>query len=333
MDTIVINITEVVEQISANVSETSTEVTREIKEATGFEGPQGPQGPAGPQGPQGPAGLAGADGAPGQDGAQGPRGEVGPQGPAGPAGINAWGSITGAITNQSDLAAALAGKTNIPTRKTPLVLETDCYSPNASSLAPFFGVAQSSGIITQINGEIEHPGIISLRDSTTANGGYRITTDPLSLLIAGGEKLVVTFQVRNARSGIRIHIGFFDSTTNADPTDCICLVGTANGSAVTLTPRARANNTAQDVTAFTPALNTWYTAVFEVNANASAASIIIYNDAGTAVFTSETLTNLPTAAGRHTAGGIAAFESSTDAAADIVWLDYLRLEINRTLVR
>ena len=86
---------------------------------TGPMGPQGPTGPTGPQGdvgPQGPIGLtgpqgpAGADGADGADGATGPAGPTGPEGPQGPAGVNTWGSLTGTLSDQSDLQTALNNK-------------------------------------------------------------------------------------------------------------------------------------------------------------------------------------------------------------------------------
>jgi hypothetical protein len=225
-------------------------------------------------------------------------------------------------------------KADNPTRKTALTLETDCYGNTAgTSFAPFLGAAQSSGAVAVVASEVNHPGIVALRDSTTANGGYRIITDISSILIGGGERHVSTWQIRNARAGIRIHIGFFDILTSGDPTDCVCLVGTADGTTITLTPRARANNTAQNLTAFTPDLNTWYTSDITINSDATEATIRIFTDDGTEVFTSGTLTNIPTAAGRQTGAGVSAFESSTDAAADILWLDYMRLEINRTLVR
>lgn len=299
----------------------------------GIQGIQGIQGEIGPQGPQGEQGIQGIQV---DVGPQGPQGDVGPQGPqgiqgeageAGPAGATTIAGIDG-------LQAALDGKANSPTRSTALILETDCYGNTAgTSFAPFLGAAQSSGAAIIVASEVNHPGIIALRDSTTANGGYRIMTDVASILIGGGERHVATWQIRSARAGIRIHIGFFDITTNGDPTDCVCLVGTANGTVATLTPRARANNTAQNLTAFTPTLNTWYTSDIVINSAATEAIIMVYNDLGTVVFTSGALTNIPTAAGRQTGAGISAFENTTDAAADIMYVDYIRLEINRTLVR
>lgn len=333
----------------------------------GLTGPAGPkgdtgaQGEPGPTGPQGPQGIQGIQGPAGPTGPDGPTGDTGPQGPAGvgvpiggttgqvlaktsnadyatgwtnAGGGAAWGSIAGTLSAQIDLQTALDGKMDNPTRKTALIAEQEFYVANASAFGQgLIGAAQSSGAIATVASTPDHPGVVALRDSTTSNGGYRVMTDIGALRIAGGEKCVCTFQIRSVRAGIRGHIGFFDSTTNADPTDCACLIITANGTVPTITARTRANNTATNsASPYEAALNTWYTIVIEVNANATACSFQLFNDAGTLLW-SDSLGNIPTAAGRETGAGISAFESSTDAAADILHVDYLRIEINRTLTR
>ena len=106
-------------------------------------GPEGPQGPTGPQGIQGPKGDKGDIGPQGATGERGPQGLRGIQGPVGPRGekgepglttsieVNgqtydvdaagkitlpdypadvAWGNITGALSSQTDLQAALDAK-------------------------------------------------------------------------------------------------------------------------------------------------------------------------------------------------------------------------------
>lgn len=84
---------------------------------TGATGSTGPTGPAGPTGPTGSTGPAGPTGPQGPTGDQGPTGAVGPTGPTGvtgptgPTGATgsgaAWGDITGTLTDQIDLTAAL----------------------------------------------------------------------------------------------------------------------------------------------------------------------------------------------------------------------------------
>lgn len=111
----------------------------------GTQGPKGDAGDAGPQGligPQGTQGAQGIQGEPGPQGATGLQGDTGPAGPIGPDGRSitstaldasshliitysdtttadagiiagtaaAWGAIGGALADQADLTAALAGK-------------------------------------------------------------------------------------------------------------------------------------------------------------------------------------------------------------------------------
>jgi hypothetical protein len=64
------------------------------------------------KGPAGAAGVAGASGPAGSTGPQGPVGPTGPVGPQGPAGPSVWGGITGSLSTQADLQAALDQKLN-----------------------------------------------------------------------------------------------------------------------------------------------------------------------------------------------------------------------------
>ena len=243
------------------------------------------------------------------------------------------GTHTHAISDITNLQTELDGKANVLSRDTALVLETDFYNVTSPFSQGLTGTAVSSGTVTAIAAVPNHPGIVALRDSTTANGGYRVMTDVTAFRIAGGEKFVCSFQVRSARATTTSYMGFFDSTTNVAPTDAACFVITANGSTITMRGRTRANNTATDtVITFNPSINTWYTAIIEVNSNASSVNFSIFNESGTNVY-SQDLANLPTAAGRETGAGVAAYESTTDAASDILYLDYLRIELNRTLTR
>jgi hypothetical protein len=72
--------------------------------ATGADGPAGPPGPPGERGPEGPQGWAST--------VPGPQGIPGPDGPEGPPGASgvAWGAVTGTLSAQTDLQAALTGK-------------------------------------------------------------------------------------------------------------------------------------------------------------------------------------------------------------------------------
>lgn len=107
---------------------TSTSVGSGEPGPPGPQGPQGPKGDTGAQGPQGPEGIQGIQGTPGSQGIQGstgatgstgpqgltgdagPAGPEGPQGPPGSGGSVAWGGLTGTLSSQTDLQAALDAK-------------------------------------------------------------------------------------------------------------------------------------------------------------------------------------------------------------------------------
>jgi len=172
--------------------------------AQGIPGPQGEPGTPGAQGipgPQGEPGTPGAQGIPGPQGDPGTPGAQGIPGPEGPPGATTIEGITG-------LPEALASKADLPTRKTALIIETDFYNSTTPFSQGLIGTAISSGGIAEKTGLIDHPGIIALRDSTTANGGYRISTAVTAFRLAGGEKMVTTWRILSARTTMQFRIGF-----------------------------------------------------------------------------------------------------------------------------
>lgn len=299
-----------------------------VKGVDYFDGAKGDKGDTGEQGPQG---IQGIQGLKGDTGDQGPQGETGPAGPAA-----AWGNITGTLSSQTDLQAALNNKADILSRKSCFIIESDFFSTNVSAACPgLLGAALSSGTVGAVSGSANHPGVIYLRDSTTANGGYRFMTEVTSFLIAGGEKSIFTFQARGVRSTASFRLGWQDSTAiQTAPTDGIWLEGVGNGTNVILTGKCK-NNAGPTNTASTYTLssNTWVTAVIDVNSDASQVSFYLYNDSGTLLWSDTVSANIPKASGRETGFGVIVGETTTDAAAHIIHLDYLRMEINRTLTR
>jgi hypothetical protein len=170
-----------------------------------------------------------------------------------------------------------------------------------------------------------------MRDSTTANGGYRILTAITAFRLAGGEKVVCTFQRNTARTTVQFRIGFQDSTTFAAPTDGAYI--NFDGLTGNIDGRTR-NNNAQSITGTSYALpnSTWVTGIIEV-ISTSRVDFQLFSGSGTLLWSDSLTTNIPSGAGRETGCGVLATESSTNAAAEIVRLDYLRIEVNRLLVR
>jgi ribosomal protein L35AE/L33A len=116
-------------------------------------------------------GIQGIKGDKGDTGAQGPQGEVGPQGPqgeqgpAGTDGASTWGSITGTLSNQTDLQTALDGKFDDPTGT------TDQYIRGDGSLATFPTIStESTALITTVFNE---SGVTITKGSVVyINGGH-----------------------------------------------------------------------------------------------------------------------------------------------------------------
>jgi len=231
-------------------------------------------------------------------------------------------------------ANALTEKADKQSRLQMLVMETDFFNTTSPFSQGLTGTAVSSGTIVQVAAEPNHPGVIELRDSTTAGGGYRIMTDGGAFRLGGGEKFVCTFQMRGVRSTAVCRIGFQDSASATAPFDGVYFNIVGNGTTLTATGSCRNNNTeTATASTFAPANNTWYTCVIELNSNATLATFTIFNESGTQQFNDTVATNIPTASGRETGAGVYIGESTTDAVAGIIRLDYMRIECSRTLVR
>lgn len=246
-----------------------------------------------------------------------------------------WRDDGGAVRSLNlNIGSVVDGKADAPSRSQMLVLETDFFNVTSPFSQGLTGAAVSSGTIVQVAAEPNHPGVVELRDSTTANGGYRIMTDVLAFRIAGGEKFVCVFQIRGARATAVCRLGFQDSTSATAPVDGIYLDFVGNGTVITTTGRARSNNVQSNTaTTHSTALNTWYACIIEVNPDATLVTFSIYNEAGVLQWSDTVNANIPTASGRETGVGVYVGESSTDAAAGIIRLDYMRVESGKVLVR
>jgi hypothetical protein len=235
------------------------------------------------------------------------------------------------ISDVTGLTDALAGKANFPTRFEALTVETDFWNVTTPFAQGLAGAAIVSGSIIVIEGEPNHPGIVALRDSTSANGGYRIMTEIAAIRLAGGERNVTVFKRRTTKTTAQFRMGFHDSTTSVDPVDGAYFQYV--GSTGVLEARTRNNNTQTIAgTTYTLANDTWHTAVVEIVTTTSAV-FTIFDESGTQVYQQTITTNIPSTAGRAVGCGVIATESTNDAAAELIQLDYLRFEINRTLVR
>ena len=218
------------------------------------------------------------------------------------------------------------------------VIESDFYTADAYAVQGITGAALSSGTVAAGTTTSEHMGVISISDSTSANGGYKYLTDLTSFLLKGGEKAEFVFSLGAgaARTTAHVRLGFQDGATiDATVADGVWLDIVGDETKATISGEANDNTgVATTDTTLTAELATWYRATIELNADATEASFAVRTCAdGLQVWGNTVTTKIPTGAGRFCGFGIIAGETTTDAAAVILNLDYANMSIGRTLVR
>jgi len=219
-----------------------------------------------------------------------------------------------------------------PTQTTRVFSEF--YDPSTNAIPGFLGAAISSGTVGAVATTANHPGVIYMRDSTTAAGGYRYGCTGTQL-IGGGETFEVVFQPVGVRTTQGAKIGWADTTAaNTLPVDGIWFNISGTGAAITLRGATSSNSVRSYTgTTYTPTTATWYRGTIGVNTAGTLVTYTIYNEAGASQWTDTVAANIPTGAGRDTSPCINVAESTTDAAANILVLDYVNWGSTRTLVR
>jgi hypothetical protein len=209
--------------------------------------------------------------------------------------------------------------------------ETEFLAPSGvTSYDPWVLAAVNSGVLDRQIGLADHPGIISLESSATANSGYAVETYDNAFLLAGGEFTEAVFKSVN-QTNVVVRIGFMDSFTNTAVQDgaYINIAGTTlNG----MTRNAAAASTTG--TSYTIVDETWYRARVVLNDDATLVTFFLFDGATGALLWSDTLdTNIPTAAARETGHGVTAYYTPASGTRVLVWLDYLNLFCTRPLTR
>lgn len=221
---------------------------------------------------------------------------------------------------------------------TSVIAVSDFFDPSTQAVPGFLGAAISSGTVGAVATTARHPGAIYLRDSTTANGGYRFGCAGTQL-IGGGETFDVVFQSVGTRITQHNRLGWADSTAGATMAKDGVFFNITNRSGVAggklnISGVTAANN-ARTATAseYPLTASTWYRGTIAVSPTASYVNFTLYNEDGVQLWTDSVLTNIPTGAGRDTSPCIIAAETTTDAAANILIIDYARWAINRSIMR
>lgn len=190
--------------------------------------------------------------------------------------------------------------------------------------------ALSSGTAASSTGDNNHIGVFTMSDSTTANGGYICRTDATIQYFGGGETFRYRFKPNTNVLNTTIIMGFGDSTTAAEPTDG-CYLYSFN-----LVVYGRCKNNAGPTstsTSYTMTAGTWYTAIGRMNSAATSMNFSIYNDAGNLLWTNTVSANIPSTSARVFGYEHYAFQSTTSAAAILVYWDSREYWIDRRLTR
>jgi hypothetical protein len=229
--------------------------------------------------------------------------------------------------------AFLSRATPLPSRLvfTPVVSDFISSTISGNGLV---ATAIGSGSIAAGTSSARHPGVVTISDSTTANGGGRIDTESTAFLLAGGERIAFAFQYNSIKAGATAQLGFRDNTAVGTPTDGAWLNIARVASDTILSGQTNDNTgVATTATTFTMTVDTWYRGIVTVLDGATGVLFELFSEDGVPLWSDSLATKIPTGAGRFTGAGVIATESSTDAAAVLLTLDYLELRINRTLFR
>lgn len=192
----------------------------------------------------------------------------------------------------------------------------------------------SSGTQGAIAGNANHPGILRLSSSTTANSGailstYGTTTgNAIQFLIGGGE--YSSFILRpQTLTNTTIRAGHIDTGSSGDATDGVyfeIVAGEVVGKCSSNSARTSTSTLA------TLSTNTWYRLMYAVNYNATSVWFGVFDENGSLLGSGTVTTNIPTAAGRQCGHGLIATNSGTTAS-NLVEIDYMNLGIARPLTR
>jgi len=179
--------------------------------------------------------------------------------------------------------------------------------------------------MSTIAGTTNQPGQIYMRSNTTGGGGYYMSISTNSFVLSGGEKTHLIFRMPTLINST-FRFGFIDSTIVV--TDGVYF----DFSEGNCTGRTE-NNNAMSITSTDYALNTtaWYNAYITI-INTSYVSFELYDSPQTTLLWNDTLTtNIPSTTGRETGHGLHTLNSGVSQY--IVYLDFIELEIDRTLSR
>ncbi len=235
-----------------------------------------------------------------------------------------------------EVQGILTAKKGIPPdRRMMESIECDFLNAVNTTWKGLYGTAVSSGTVTTVTSTAGHYGVVGLRDSTTANGGYYIATGVETFQLQGGENFECVFRSIGTRTTAQWKMGFHDTVAaQTAPTDGAWVQVSAQGATQVLT--AYCNNNAgptAGVETYTLTNTTWYRLLITVNDTATAVTFKLFNMSGSQLWTTTITDNIPNTSGRVCGAGVIAGESTTDAAATIIEIDEINIWCTKPIAR
>jgi hypothetical protein len=213
-------------------------------------------------------------------------------------------------------------------RRTP-IYSWDYHLAGVST-ANFASTAIGSGTAAYVNSVTNHPGYMRTTSSTSANSGthsylYNLTN---MHVFKGGEVYECIYQPRVSNNiNTTTRFGFMDATTITDAVDGAYFEIPVNSlNVVGKTSNNNTRTTSSSIATLT--VNTWYRFKATVNRDATSILFEIFNEDGSLLGTSQTITtNIPTVPGRDFGIGYITTNSGT-VATQLGWLDYQSVSIS-----
>jgi len=213
------------------------------------------------------------------------------------------------------------------------LIQSDFFDPSTQAIPGFLGAAVSSGTVGAVATDADHPGVIYMRDSTTANGGYRFGCNGRQVL-QGGEFFEVVFQPVGVRSTQGAKFGWADTTAgNTLPVDGVWFNLSGTSVAQEIRGAGSSNSNRAYTDAYTTTTATWYRGTIQINNPPTFATYTLYDSSGNQVWTATQTARIPNATDQDTSPCIIVAESTTDAAANILLMDYVRWGTTRVVRR
>lgn len=213
-----------------------------------------------------------------------------------------------------------------------VIIEDDFYTTASPGAGMMNGSVLNLGSTQSgLYASAQHPGALSFRNGAAANSGYRIITGTSAFVIGGSEEMMVVFRSDAALSTQVAYLGFHTAVDHNAFNDGVYLELDGNGTGIVVSGRtAAAGSRSTTASTYTSATGTWYSARIAINAAKTLVTFTLYSEAGSVLWTDTLATNIPTA---NVGFGVLAFEGTNTTPANIFTIDYLRMQILRTLTR